>query len=446
MENAVSKFENRIWLRTLALVLVVLIIFSMYLGMESRILFSGTQYVGRIAEYAASITEDNTGYLTQKRLDRTWSILKSLIRKPKTYDQYEMYASIAIAREDYSGAIQYLKGCIETYTGNDSKELAVMMLRLASLYVITEDYAAALTQLDRTMEKDPGLASAYFMRAEMRMVLGDMDGAAEDVDRYLELDGGSPVIMSSLGQLYENVGHPDKAAECYSLAAENDPHGYVDLARCRIVTGDIKGARSSLETFRIISSEDKNGEVSALYGVCLMDSGEYTEAASEFRKAVEDGYAPAQLMYEQAMMCSYFAGDYEAALLDGGDVLTAKKAASEPLAETEVWIGLCHLMLRQYEEAQDSFQTAMDEDPEREDLRYYLGICAMSLERTWKAIGLFTESIDRGENVTACAYNRALCRYDLGDYTGTRDDLYLVIERDDDPGLSSQARELLSAM
>ena len=34
MENAVSKFENRIWLRTLALVLVVLIIFSMYLGMD----------------------------------------------------------------------------------------------------------------------------------------------------------------------------------------------------------------------------------------------------------------------------------------------------------------------------------------------------------------------------------------------------------------------------
>ena len=100
MDNTESKFENRKYLRILAFVLVIIVIFSMFLGVESRIQFTGSQYVGKIAEYAASVTEDTTGYLTEKRLNRAWAILKSLVKKPKTFEQFETYASIAIARED----------------------------------------------------------------------------------------------------------------------------------------------------------------------------------------------------------------------------------------------------------------------------------------------------------------------------------------------------------
>ena len=443
MDNTESKFENRKYLRILAFVLVIIVIFSMFLGVESRIQFTGSQYVGKIAEYAASVTEDTTGYLTEKRLNRAWAILKSLVKKPKTFEQFETYASIAIAREDYAGAVQYMEGCIETYTGNDSRELAVLFLRLASLNVITGEYEKALLQLNRAAAEDPELASVYFMRAEMRMVQGDLEGAAQDVEKYLEIDGGNPVIMASLGQLYENVGYPDKAAECYAISAENEPAAYVALARCQMLLEDIHAARESLEKFREVSSEDTNGEVSAMYAVCLMNDGEYTAAAEEYRRAVEDGYAAPMLMYEQAMMCSYLAEDYAGAARDGAKAVQAEKEAGEPVAETAIWTGLSFLMVGQYTDAQNYFRTALYEDPDREGLVYYLGVCAMSLNEAEKAEALFTESIERGESITACAYNRALCRIALGKEEEAIDDLYLVIDRDDEPDLVSEAWDLL---
>ena len=273
----------------------------------------------------------------------------------------------------------------------------------------------------------------------MKMVLGDTDGATEDVRKYIELDGGDPTIMASLGQLYESAEEPARAAECYAMAVETDVHAYVDRARCLLMTEDFAGARKSLEAFRSLSAEDKDGEVSSMFGVCLMNDGEYTEAAEAFRTAAQQGYATPQLMYEQAMMCSYIAGDYETAVKDGAKTIEMKKAAGESVASTEILTGACHLVLGEFSEAEAAIQTAVDEDPDLEDTRYYLGVCAMSREDYEKAAGFFTESIEREESVTACLYNRAVCRLNLDDIDGAKEDFALIVERDDDQDLTGQA-------
>ena len=446
MDNAESRYENRIGLRLLALVLAVIIFFNLFLTIEAQIRFSERQFVGKVAEYAASVTEDNTKYLSKGNLDRAWDVLKTLIRKPRTYDDYDLYASIAIAREDYGNAVQYMQGCIDNYDGGSDKELAVLYLRQASLFVLTEEYEKAVKYLDKAEELDESLSATYFMRAEMKMVLGDMEGATEDVNRYIELDGGDPVIMASLGQLYESTGNPAKAAECYAIATETDAHAYVDRARCLIMTEDFDKAKRCLEIFRGYSSEDRGGEVSAMLGVCLMNAEEYQEAAKEFRTAVEHGYATPHLMHEQAMMCSYIAGDYETAIKDGLKAVETKKATGEAIASTEIIIGLCNLVNGQYAEAEANFQAALDEDPDLADTKYYLALCAMSLEEYDRAASLYTESISRNEDVTASLYNRAVCRLNLDDVDGAKEDFTAVIERNDDSELTVQAQEALEAL
>ena len=446
MDNAESIYENRIGFRLLAFVLAVVIFFNLFLAIEAQIRFSERQFLGKIAEYAASVTEDNTKYLSKGNLDRAWDVLKTLVRKPRTYDDYDLYASIAIAREDYGNAVQYMQGCIDTYDGGNDKDLAVLYLRQASLYVLTEEYEKAVEYLDKAEELDESLSATYFMRAEMKMVLGDMEGATEDVNRYIELDGGDPVIMASLGQLYESTGDPAKAAECYAIATETDAHAYVDRARCLIMTGDFDKAKRCLEIFRGFSSDDQGGEVSAMLGVCLMNDEEYPEAANEFRTAVEHGYATPHLMHEQAMMCSYIAGDYETAIKDGLKAVETKKATGEAIASTETIIGLCNLVIGQYAEAETHFQAATDDDPDLADMRYYLALCAMSLEEYDRAADLYTESISRKEDVTACLYNRAVCRLNLDDVNGAKEDFAAVIERNDDAELTVQAQEALEAL
>jgi len=212
------------------------------------------------------------------------------------------------------------------------------------------------------------------------------------------------------------------------------------------MTEDFDKAKSCLEIFRGFSSDDQGGEVSAMLGVCLMNDEEYPEAANEFRTAVEHGYATPHLMHEQAMMCSYIAGDYETAIKDGLKAVETKKAAGEAIASTETIIGLCNLVIGQYAEAETHFQAAADDDPDLADMRYYLALCAMSLEEYDRAADLYTESISRKEDVTACLYNRAVCRLNLDDVNGAKEDFTAVIERNDDAELTVQAQEALEAL
>ena len=70
MEYVDARYENRIGFRLLAFVLAVVIFFNLFLTIEAQIRFSERQFVGKIAEYAASVTEDNTKYLSKGNLDR----------------------------------------------------------------------------------------------------------------------------------------------------------------------------------------------------------------------------------------------------------------------------------------------------------------------------------------------------------------------------------------
>ena len=70
----------------------------------------------------------------------------------------------------------------------------------------------------------------------------------------------------------------------------------------------------------------------------------------------------------------------------------------------------------------------------------------MSLEEYDRAADLYTESISRKEDVTACLYNRAVCRLNLDDVNGAKEDFTAVIERNDDAELTVQAQEALEAL
>ena len=450
MENAESRYTNKIGLRIMAIILIAVILFNLFISMQAQIKFSQMEFVGRVTEYAAKITEDNTPYLSKGTLDRAWDILRTYVRKPRTYDQYEMYSSIAIAREDYENAVVYMQGCIDTYDGEDTGSLAMLYLRSGSLYVLNGDYKAATTQLTHAIELDPSLSSAYFMRAEMYLTEGDTEKATEDVKKYLELDGRNPVILSSLGKLYENVGDPQDAIACYTTAIDSgdtfDAHLLVDRARCYMLTENIAGARKDLESYMEFSQEDANGEVSSMYGMCLMEGGEYRDAAEQFRNAIANGYAAPEVLLTQSMMCLYLAGQYAESAADGEKAIAALAAAGESTAEAELWTGLSYLVQSDYENASGHLEKAIAENPEIGEARYYLGVCLMNSEDWTGASKLFTESIERDDSTTVCLYNRAVCRLYLEDMEGAAEDFKAVVERGDDPQLTEQAAATLKSM
>ena len=437
--------------RVLAILMVLFLVLSMFLTYRAQIRFSGLNYVGQISEYAARVTEDNTGYLSQSTLDRAWTILRTTIRHPRTYEDYNMYSSIAIAREDYTGAAEYLQGCIETFgSEGETTELALLYLRQASLYVLTKDYDTALQKLDRAIELDPTQASAYFLRAEMYMVLGNEEAAVADLNSYKDLDGASPEILSSFGPLYESTGDYESAIECYTAGIVSNQadraNFFFNRARCRMNLGDTAGAGKDLEEYFRLDGEDPNGEAAATLAACRMDESDYSGAIEMFHRAISDGYERPYVLYSQSVLCAYLSGDFPTAIRDGKKAVEGFEAAKENSAELESWIGMACMAQGDYSQATEYFIKASEQDSKLENIFYYLGVSNLAEGETEKAIEYFTMSVEKEESVTASLYNRAVCYLKQGLIESAKDDLGAVTERNDDPELTIQAAELLNQL
>ena len=434
--------------RLLAVLMVLLLILSMYLAYRAQIRFSGLNYVGQISEYAAQVTANNTGYLSRSTLDRAWAILRTTIRHPQSYDDFDLYASIAIAREDYVGATEYLQGCIDhSDPKGDTKALAMLYLRQASLYVLTEKYGEALSRLDRAIELNEKLAAAYFLRAEMYMVLGNEQAAVSDLNAYKNLEQADPEILSTFGPLYESTGDYDSAIECYTAGIKSvqayKVSYYADRARCRLHMGDTAGARQDLEDYFTREGEDPNGEEAAMLAACRMNDADYSGALAMFHRAIADGYVTPYLLYSQSVLCAYMCGDYETVIRDGEKAIEGLEAAEKNSAELHSWVGLGWMAKGDYTRATEHFTEAAARDASLENVSYYLGISTLAQGDTEKAVICFTESVEKNESVSASLYNRAVCYLKQGLVQEAREDLNAVMERNDDPEVTAQAQELL---
>ena len=107
------SFAYRTGRRILAFALAAVLLGSMMLAWEARVRDLRKAYVGSALEYAAQVLQSNTGYLNEPAVERAWQILTNAVRKPKTYEEFETYASLSIAKGEYKEAIGYLEHCID---------------------------------------------------------------------------------------------------------------------------------------------------------------------------------------------------------------------------------------------------------------------------------------------------------------------------------------------
>ncbi|MBO5521984.1 MAG: tetratricopeptide repeat protein, partial [Eubacterium sp.] len=292
--------------RILAVFLIALFFLGTYATLRANIRFSRLKYVEDTAKYAADITGENAEYLSENRLERAWKILRTSVKQPQTYEDYDLYASIAIAREDLEGAADYLQGCIDTCEGTAS-DLAVLHMRRGSLFILQEAGEQAMRELDIALEEDPYLAPAYYLRAQLYAQDDETEKALSDYRTYISLNGRDPEITASLAEVFEAAGEPENALICYDAGIERGtaagPEKYAGRARCRITAGDTAGAEDDLEQYFMLTDEDPGGAAAAMLGMCRMESGDYKGAAEMFSRALENGYTDEALQYGQSQLC-----------------------------------------------------------------------------------------------------------------------------------------------
>lgn len=444
--------------------MVFALIASMMLGWAVQIRFAQMEYLGTVLEHAAAVTQENTGYLSESSLKRAWNILKHTVGKPKSYEDYEMYASLAIARKEYAEAIQHMQGCIDLYSGESQNELGVLYLRLGSLYALTEDSESAISSFDKALELVPGMADAYLLRAQMYAILDDMDQAVADIRRYEELAGNDPAIRASIGTLYESAGEYENAVACYTAGIEQmtavDPELLASRARCNLLLGKTAPAKTDLDRFFAEGGTDPTGERNAMLGICCMDAEEYERAIRSFHNALTAGYTPRTLLLSQCVLCAYILGDYDTVITDGEKALTAlgetedsQSTSPAPYteglmseAELRQWMGLAKMAKEDFSGAIEQFLAIEELGEAPEGVLYYLGLCSASLGENEKAVEYYTQSIEREELTSLCCYNRGVSYLQMEKLEEGLTDLITVLQRNDDEDATAAAKQLLSEL
>ena len=441
-----KRFRKRIAYSVIAVFLAALLVLPSYVSLLANIRFSRQKYVEDTAKYAALLTDENTEYLSEGRVERAWKILRSIIKRPETYSDYDLYASIAIAREDFDGAAEYLQGCIDTCEGSD-KDLSILHLRLGSLHILREDPTQAMKELNKAIDLNSSLASAYYLRGRLYAEDSKAEMALKDYRTFVNLDGHDPLVAASLGEVFEGLDELELAIRCYTDGI-NAPSGaevkwLADRARCEVKRGNLTAAKSDLENYFHFTDADPGGLSSALLGMCRMNDGQYAEAAECFHQAADNGYEDLALLYEQSLMCLYAAGEYQAAVADGEKGIAAAKDAERDITQLCFWTGMAYLAQGLYQKAAALFKIAAEKDPDLDNIDYYQGVCALAEDEYEIAEKFFTASIAKENSKAESLYNRAICYIQLDRLYQAMEDLKEAAGQTEATEVAEDAAELL---
>lgn len=434
--------------RLLVVLLILILILGPVVTAKTQIRFSAENYTGQEEAYAAQIMEQETPYLSDDRMSRQWKYLQTVGRVPREYEDFKLFADIAIANGDLESAANYLKDGIAAATGKEA-DLGVAYLRLGGIYVLLGDRENAENMLDEAVAKNEELAPAWFLRAQLAAEEENTEKAIESFHSYIRLPGKDPKEALALGEMFESLEDYESAVICYTAGIEEESLTtaalYADRARCEILLEDTAAARKDLETYFTQTEEDPEGRPAAMLGMCLMEDEEFKEAVTWFHRALEDGYPETAVLYSQAAKSAFAAEDYKTAQEDGLKALSELKESGGDTAETAFWTGLAYLAQEQYKEAAGYLEETKAGNADYPDIEYYLGVCALAQEEYTAAREHFTASIEREEQVTASYYNRAVCYLNEEDYSKAKADLQQVTDRDDEE-LTEKAEEVLEAI
>lgn len=116
-------------------------------------------------------------------------------------------------------------------TANDPLELAQAHNNLGVLYLVVNNYPAAISELNAAIALNPKEQNSYIGRGTIEMQSWNFDAAIADFSNAIRI-GPSPIAYFWLGRAYEGKGDPQRAASAYVAALQLAP-GMAD-ARTRL--------------------------------------------------------------------------------------------------------------------------------------------------------------------------------------------------------------------
>lgn len=243
------------------------------------------------------------------------------------------------AQECFLDALSYSDGIVEEVDYD-------INLYLAAVYTKTGQHAQAEEIYNAVLAMRPKDIDVIFLRGSARLSQGNYEGAKEDMDKVVEMDGKNFERIIQIYKIMEAEGYKDSgqgyltdALQTYEKDMSNFEKGrmlfymgeykkayialeeakneggveaYLYLGRAYEATGDYNYAESVYNSYLTKVGED--AQVYNQLGLCEARKGEYKDALKSFQSglAVEDASMKQVLLFNEIVAYEYL-GEFEQA-------------------------------------------------------------------------------------------------------------------------------------
>ncbi len=223
------------------------------------------------------------------------------------------------AAEFFLEALEYSDGWIEDVDYDINFYLAAAYTKEGKLSEAEEIYNAIL-------DLQPANEDALFLRGNARMGLDHYEGAKEDFDKVIAMDGKNFDRLIQIYEVMHSYGYKEMG-QVYLRAAMDDSGEQMsayDKGRMYFYLEEYQSAYLALE-----AAKDQGGAEASLYlGKSYEATGDYNYAASVYNNYLAKDTSDARI-YNQLGLCEMARGNYTAALaafqagmqIEGNDVM-----------------------------------------------------------------------------------------------------------------------------
>lgn len=450
---------RRLIVRIIAGLLVLSMIPGLVMFSQTGISMGASGDENRSVRIAAQQLLQRDPYAKRSRIRRMSDFARNLLKTKRSAEDYELAIDIAIAQGKYDEALAFQEKELEAFEGGE-EELAAQYLRMGYLYAVLGEYAKAENWLNLGIAVTP-YVEAVLTRAQVRLNLGNTEGALQDVDACLETVGESTALLPDMVNIYEAAGAYETAIRLWTRVLDDGGKSdyLLDRAYCFVQLGRMEEAEADAKRY-LETHGDNAATAHTMLAMGFLRAGAYERANESFAKALSGGEADPSSLYYYVVLCSYLTGDYERACEYGGqlverirrgektdmaefgveDVTGKVRVELKPVDNAQLtrMVGASQLAGGDYNGAVETLTLSLEEknDPY---VRYLRGSSLLAAERYDEALKDFTAAERGGADKESCRYGAGVCRMQMGETRQAVQDFTWVTENGKDEALREEA-------
>lgn len=351
--------------------------------------------------------------------------LAGFAKNSSTNDSYNMRrAQEEVENGNIESAIDYYNKELHDNPKNAYAYLAIASLKSDSKH-LNDGLDAVNKGIKLLSNKDKDmLSSAYLLRGNIFLSIGDSVKAMDDYNLSLKFDSGNRSSYEKRGELLFDLGRTDESNADYNKLIELNPAGYMGymgLGRNAKVSEDYPTAIKNFT--KVIGLEPDYSSGYSFRAECYLKQEKFIQAADDIMKA---------LTIDHDGMAHYLISQFPAEQMP---LLVAKlKALAVEYPHDASWlyyIGQLYAFHHQYEDAIDTFNEALEIDV-HPTLYEMIAECYGELGNYSEAIQAINKAIDLDPYDTELTFTRADLLGAKGDIDGAIAGWSAVIEKNPD--------------